>query len=205
MRRFSTALWILLLLLGRGAAMPAGDPRQEKIRFNRDIRPILAENCFLCHGPDPGSRKAKLRLDREEGFFGQREGGPTVVKGKPEASPLYQRLVNPDKDEVMPPPKSKKSLKPAERDLIKRWIEQGAPWEPHWSLIKPERPALPAVKDERWVRNPVDRFILARHRRRGDHPRRQLRPARRARELRPPHRPHGAGGRGGRGDHLLLS
>ncbi len=164
MRRNDTALLSFVLpfiLLSMGGA-GSGAPQDEPVRFNRDIRPILSENCFLCHGPDPGSRKGKLRLDREEGFFGQRESGQTVVKGKPEASPLYQHVTSKDPDEVMPPPKSKKTLKPAEKELLKRWIAQGAPWEPHWSLIKPERPALPVVKDEKWARNPIDRFVLAR-------------------------------------------
>ena len=92
------------------------------VQFNRDIRPILAENCFYCHGPDPGTRKASLRLDREEGFFGQRENGPVVIKGKPEESPLYQRLISKDTDEVMPPPKSHHVLKPAQIALLRAWI-----------------------------------------------------------------------------------
>jgi hypothetical protein len=158
MRRLIIGIPILLLL---GAAAPP-DPQEQKVKFNRDIRPILANACFQCHGPDPAARKAKLRFDREEGYFGQREGGPTVVKGKPEASPLYQRLIHADPEEVMPPPKSKKVLKPAEKELIKKWIAQGAPWEAHWSFIKPERPTLPTVKNEKWVRTPIDRFVLAR-------------------------------------------
>ncbi len=152
----------LLLALAAGAAGPsAGEPR-DPVRFNRDIRPILAERCFPCHGPDPASRKAKLRLDREEGFFAPRNAGPTVVRGKPDASPLYFRITSDDPEEVMPPPKSKKSLKREEKDLVRRWIAEGAPWEPHWSFVKPERPALPPVRNEKWVRNPVDRFVLAR-------------------------------------------
>ena len=163
MRRIHTAL-IFLVFLGAGrAGSSAADPVDDKVRFNRDIRPILTENCFLCHGPDPGTRKAKLRLDREEGFFGPREGGVTmIVRGKPEASPLYQRLISTDKEEIMPPPKAKKVLKPAEKELVKRWIAQGAPWEPHWSLLKPERAAAPTVKDAKWARNPIDAFVLAR-------------------------------------------
>jgi hypothetical protein len=153
---------LLAAALGAAAPGPADDKSQETVRFNRDIRPILSENCFLCHGPDPGSRKGKLRLDREEGFFGPRENGILVVKGKPEASPLYQHLVSKDPEEVMPPPKSKKTVKPAEKEMIRRWIGQGAPWEAHWSLLRPESPALPAVRNEKWVRNPIDRFILAR-------------------------------------------
>jgi hypothetical protein len=155
------ALAALVLFPGR-VARPEDDARAP-VRFNRDIRPILAENCFQCHGPDPGARKAGLRLDREEGFFAAREKtGATVVKGKPEESPLYRRVTHQDPDEVMPPPESHKALKPAEKDLLRRWIAQGAPWEPHWSFIKPERPALPPVRNEKWARNPIDRFVLAR-------------------------------------------
>jgi len=149
------ALALMLAGLGR---LQAGE---QPIQFNRDIRPILAENCFYCHGPDPAARKASLRLDREEGFFGQRENGQTVIKGKPDESPLYQRLTSEDKDEKMPPPKAHHILKPAQIALLKDWIAQGAPWQPHWSLVKPERPAIPEVKDAAWAKNSVDRFVLA--------------------------------------------
>jgi len=132
------------------------------VQFNRDIRPILAETCFHCHGPDPGTRKAGLRLDTEAGFFASRDKtGPTIVKGQPDKSPLYQRLTTTDEDDIMPPRKEHKDLKPEQIALFKKWIEQGAQWQPHWSFIKPERPALPAVKNEAWVKTPVDRFILA--------------------------------------------
>ncbi len=137
------------------------------IEFNRDIRPIIADTCFHCHGPDPGSRKAGLRLDTEAGFFAPREekdgtkSSPTIVKGSPEKSPLYLRLTTDDEDEIMPPKKEHKDLKPAQIALIKDWIAQGAPWQPHWSFIKPVRAPLPPVKNEKWVRNPIDRFVLA--------------------------------------------
>src|SRR5207248_2060184 len=98
---------VLLIAAGPGAAGPDAPP----IRFNRDIRPILANACFQCHGPDPGGRKGKLRIDREEGFFGAREGGPTIVKNQPDKSPLYLRIMTKDPEEVMPPPKSRKTLK----------------------------------------------------------------------------------------------
>ncbi len=153
-----TLMTALLMLSARGGA--ADDDAQ--VRFNRDIRPIVANACFQCHGPDPGGRKAKLRFDREEGFFGAREGGPTVVKGQPDKSPLYQRLITKDPDDLMPPAKSHKVLKAEEKEKIRKWIAQGAPWEPHWAFIKPERPALPAVKNAKWVRNPIDAFVLAR-------------------------------------------
>jgi hypothetical protein len=161
MRRISSCALLLLLAAAGSGKSSSADP-DDTLRFNRDIRPLLAANCFQCHGPDPGGRKAKLRFDREDGFFGAREGGPTVVRNQPEKSPLYLRITSKDPEEVMPPPKSRKVLKPAEKELLKKWIAQGAPWEPHWSFIKPERPALPAVKNTRWVRTPVDTFILAR-------------------------------------------
>src|SRR5688572_57945 len=103
-RRISLLFALCVLFVSSGL-YAAADPKTQ-IRFNRDIRPILAETCFHCHGPDPGSRKAKLRFDREDGFFGDRQDGPTVVRGKPEASPMYQRLVSKDPEEMMPPPKA---------------------------------------------------------------------------------------------------
>jgi hypothetical protein len=160
MPRALTCAALAALFAAAGTPSAPADP-EDAVRFNRDVRPILADACYQCHGPDPGGRKAKLRFDREEGFFGAREGGPTVVKGKPENSPLYQRIVSKDPEEVMPPPKSHKVLKPAQKEILRRWIVQGATWEPHWAFIKPERPALPVVKNDKWVRNPVDRFILA--------------------------------------------
>ncbi len=153
----STSLHLVLAAaLLTGAAAGAAP-----VEFNRDIRPILAEVCFHCHGPDPGSRKAGLRLDTEAGFFKEREGKFPVVKGHPEQSSLYQRLITTEEDDVMPPKKEHKDLKPAQIATVKAWIEQGAPWQPHWSFINPVRPKLPEVKNTAWVRNPVDRFVLS--------------------------------------------
>ncbi len=152
-------LTFLLLTASAATAAP--------VEFNRDIRPILAEACFHCHGPDPGSRKASLRLDTEAGFFATREAKDgsksesPVVRGKPDSSPLYLRLISTDEDEVMPPKKEHKDLKPEQITRVKSWIEQGAPWQQHWSFIKPERTKLPEVKNAAWVRNPIDRFVLA--------------------------------------------
>jgi heat shock protein HspQ len=138
----------------------AADPNTQ-IQFNRDIRPILADACFHCHGPDPGSRKVGLRLDTEAGFFGDRTDGPTVKAGKPAESPLFQRITSTDTDEVMPPPKAHRVLKPEEKEAIRLWIAQGAQWQPHWSFIKPEAPPPPVVKNKKWAREPLDTFILA--------------------------------------------
>lgn len=133
-----------------------------QVAFNQDIRPILADACFHCHGPDPGTRKAGLRLDTEAGFFTAKEGEtPTVLKGKPDESPLYQRLITKDEDDLMPPADSHKELKPEQIAKVRAWIALGAPWQPHWSLIKPERAAQPEVQNKNWAKTPVDKFVLA--------------------------------------------
>jgi hypothetical protein len=163
--RPAARLLLLVALLGATAlaTATAADDAGATIRFNRDIRPILTENCYHCHGPDPGSRKAKLRFDREDGFFAKHgDDDPTVVKGKPQDSELYKRIMTTVEDDVMPPPKEKKVLTAAQKDLIKHWILQGAPVEPHWAFIKPERPEPPQVADAAWMKNPIDRFVAAR-------------------------------------------
>ncbi|MEK0445443.1 MAG: hypothetical protein RLZZ399_764 [Verrucomicrobiota bacterium] len=144
------------------AALPAVAVAEEPINYNRDIRPILAENCFSCHGPDPGGRKAGLRLDTEAGLFEKRKGDPApVIRGNPEESELYKRLITKDQDELMPPPESHKVLKPAEVALLKRWISSGAPWQKHWSFIAPVKAPFPPVKNGAWAKNAIDRFVLA--------------------------------------------
>ena len=149
------------ILLSIAATLIPVAQGQAEVEFNRDIRPILAENCFACHGPDPGTRKADMRLDTEAGFFAQRDGAPpVVVKGKPGESELYLRLVTEERDDLMPPPKSHKKLTPTEITLIRDWITAGAPWQAHWSLLTPERPAVPSPRDATWARTPVDRFLL---------------------------------------------
>ncbi len=139
----------------------------EKVEFNRDIRPIVAENCFHCHGPDPGTRKVGLRLDTEAGFFAARvdkkgkEEPPPILKGQPDKSPLYQRMLSKDEDEIMPPPETHKKLLPDQIALVRRWIEQGAPWQPHWSLVSPQAATLPKTSDDTWAKQPIDRFVRA--------------------------------------------
>jgi hypothetical protein len=134
--------------------------------FNRDIRPILSNNCFHCHGPDEESRKGGqdgLRLDTSEGARTDLGGGAfAIVPGHPEKSELIARLITQEADELMPPPASGKTLTPAEIDLLRRWIKAGAPYARHWSYEVPQRPALPAVANGAWPQGPLDRFILAR-------------------------------------------
>ena len=157
--------WPIVLLIGLAAAeISAGAAASSgKIEFNRDIRPILSENCFACHGADSASRKASLRLDRFDDAIAPREKSkPAIVPGKPDESELVRRIFTSDSDDLMPPAKTHKVLKPEQKEILKRWIADGAKYQAHWSLLAPTRPALPPVKDEHWVRNPIDNFILSR-------------------------------------------
>ena len=130
---------------------------------NRDIRPLLSDRCFACHGPDEGSREAGLRLDEKESAYSELESGETaIVPGDSEASSLVDRITVDDPDFRMPPPDAGKGLKPDEIALLTRWVEQGAPWAKHWSFETPQRPALPAIQDAAWARNEIDAFIAAR-------------------------------------------
>jgi mono/diheme cytochrome c family protein len=132
-------------------------PRSGAIEYNRDVRPILAENCFSCHGPDSAARKAKLRLDKRDEAI---ERG-AIVPGKPAQSELMKRVLSNDPADIMPPPKSHKTLTKAQKDVLAKWIESGAEYQQHWSFLTSKRPAVPAVKQKEWVRNPIDAFVLA--------------------------------------------
>jgi hypothetical protein len=132
------------------------------VSYNRDIRPILAENCFACHGMDSASRKAGLRLDKFAAATAKTDDGIAIVPGNPAASLVIQRISRPDKDSLrMPPAEGHKSLTPDQKRMLTLWIAQGAKYEPHWAFIAPQKPALPAVHNAAWVRNPIDRFVLA--------------------------------------------
>jgi len=149
---------MLFLVISSGArAADSSAP----IRFSRDILPILSENCFQCHGPDEKARKAKLRLDR-------REGAAAVVSPLPGGESELVRRINaaPD-DGRMPPARANRTLTTAQKDVLARWVRQGAPWGKHWAYETPVRPPLPAVKDRTWARNAVDLFVLARLEREG--------------------------------------
>jgi hypothetical protein len=150
----------LIALAGRS---PAADSLLPKVvEFNRDIRPILADNCYACHGPDKNARKADLRLDNEEGATADRGGYRPLVAGKPEQSELYRRVTNPDVKKRMPPAKFGKRPTPRQVELLRQWIAQGGQWQKHWSLIAPRRAELPKVANAAWPCNPIDYFILAR-------------------------------------------
>jgi hypothetical protein len=133
------------------------------VEFDRQIRPILSENCFTCHGPDAKERKARLRLDTRDGALASlRSGGHAIVPGKSADSALIERVRSEEPGERMPPPRTKKRLTRQQIDLLRRWIDQGANWSQHWSFVPPRRRSLPPVKDKDWPRNGIDRFILAR-------------------------------------------
>ena len=146
----------LALLLASLSGLAAED-----IRFNRDIRPILSENCFYCHGQDPKHREAGLRLDVRDDAIKANEGVTAIVPGKPEQSEILKRLLSHDADEQMPPPESNRKVTPAQIELIRRWIAQGAPYEKHWAFVPPEKAPAPKVADPAWARQPFDRFVLA--------------------------------------------
>ena len=149
------------------SGQPASDRGTPKLSFNETIQPILSENCYACHGPDPGARKAGLRLDRGEFPFlphmnDGEQSGPAIVKGEPDKSPLVWKIEAKNPKERMPPPEAHKTLTTEQIALLRRWVKEGAQYEEHWAFIAPVRPNLPAVTEREWVRNAIDSFILAR-------------------------------------------
>lgn len=135
----------------------------DNVDFQREIRPLLADRCFSCHGRDAEHREGGLRLDDSAAAVqGGDSGEKAIVPGEPEKSELVRRIFSSDPDEQMPPAKSKKSLTAAEKNLLKRWIMEGAEYKAHWAFTAPVRPAIPAVKNSAWLKNEIDRFILAR-------------------------------------------
>jgi hypothetical protein len=139
--------------------LPGPVPRT--VEFNRDVRPILSDVCFTCHGPDKARRKGDLRLDLEE------EGRKVVVPGHPEKSELYRRISSTDPSERMPPVRHPLRLTARQTETIRLWIAQGAKWQKHWAFLPPRRPPVPPVKNAGWVRNPIDAFVLERLEREG--------------------------------------
>ena len=163
-------LFVLLLsaslawILGAPQAAPvaAADAPTKPVDFNREIRPILSDNCFTCHGPDEKQRMANMRLDETEGLFVDRGGYKIITPGNAAQSKLYQKISSNNPAFRMPPVYSGRTLTEKQIELIKQWIDQGAKWETQWSFVAPKRPPVPEVKDKTWVRNPIDSFVLAR-------------------------------------------
>ena len=151
-----SALWL-------GSGLPIAAEEAGATDFIRDIRPILSNHCFQCHGPDQVALEAGLRLDQRSHAVAETESGAiAIVPGNPEASELVARIESPDEDLRMPPASTLKPLSAAQRELLKRWIAEGAPYADHWAFVAPVRPPPPTVTDVDWPRNEIDRFVLRR-------------------------------------------
>ncbi|MCI0362112.1 MAG: PSD1 and planctomycete cytochrome C domain-containing protein [Planctomycetaceae bacterium] len=165
-RRFLAPL--LLAFLALGSLVDGGKAAETPIDFGRQIRPILANNCLKCHGPDAAQRQAGLRLDVRQSALAAAESGEIpITPGKPEQSELVRRISSTDPDVRMPPAEAKKTLTAEEIALLARWIAEGAKYETHWAFTAPQRPAVPETSDVLWPRGSIDRFILARLAREG--------------------------------------
>lgn len=152
------ALIGLLFLIGSPSVLGASAP----LNYNRDVRPILSENCFACHGFDEAAREADLRLDDVQSATEDRGGYAAIVPGDLTASELWRRISSEDEDEVMPPRDSHRELSAEQKETLRAWIEQGAPYARHWSFIPPEKAQLPKIANNAWPRNEIDRFVAAR-------------------------------------------
>lgn len=151
--RYSLAMVLTVIVLELPALQGADAPLQ----FNRDIRPILADNCFACHGPDSAARKGDLRLDKRDAAIEKK----AIAPGEISKSEFVRRIESSDPDEMMPPAATKKVLTAQQKETLKKWVEQGAEYQPHWSFLPPARPKIPEVRTPAWVRNPIDAFVLS--------------------------------------------
>lgn len=161
--RKSFAVWASALVLAITSHVQLD---AQSVQFNRDVRPILSDNCFACHGPDANKRAADLRLDQRDDAIAHN----AFVPGKPEESELIRRILSDDPTTVMPTPESHKTLTPKQKETLKTWIAEGAQYQGHWSFLPPSKPELPQVRNSAWVRNPIDRFVLAELERNGIEP-----------------------------------
>ncbi|MGH7199568.1 MAG: DUF1549 domain-containing protein, partial [Planctomycetaceae bacterium] len=178
-----TASMIVLMTAGLFPRVGRGEePLPERIDFARDVRPVLSDTCYHCHGPDAGQRQADLRLDRKQNVFGGRDGPRIVTPGRPDESELIRRITAENLGERMPPADSGRSLTIRQIELLRRWIEQGADWETHWAFVPPQRPEVPSEpgravpvrgdspangRPRLWIRTPIDAFIRDRLQREG--------------------------------------
>ena len=154
------AIWTGALgLIAAGSSPLRGADPESGLLFNRDIRPILSEYCYVCHGPDQNTRKAKLRLDLSTDALAEHKGGHPIVPGHPEQSTVMRRLMSADPDETMPPPKTGKKLTAEQVELVRRWIQEGGRYEGHWAYTRPARTAPPSTGE---AAHPIDAFVQAR-------------------------------------------
>jgi mono/diheme cytochrome c family protein len=160
-RKAFVQLLLIAAIVSACASSRAAD-QASSVNFARDVRPILANNCFHCHGPDAAERKADLRLDVWDSV-GDLHGAQAVIDSKkPTESELIKRITSEDADEHMPPADSGKTLRPDQVKILQQWVKDGGKYEQHWAFVAPKRPEVPAVKNQAWVRNPIDTFVLAR-------------------------------------------
>lgn len=157
------ALALASWLKAEPAPQPAAPARVtgSAVDFDRDVMPILSDNCYFCHGPDPKARKAHLRFDTKEGAFRLKDGKAAIIPGKSGESEIIRRITSSDPDVKMPPPKSNRKLSAQQIETLRRWVDQGAKWGVHWAFVAPVRPPAPVLKNPRWCRNPIDEFVLA--------------------------------------------
>lgn len=160
-RSISLGVWIIALAILTSGLRAADAGSTSHVLFNRDIRPILSDTCFPCHGFDAGKRKADLRLDLPEGATAIHKGHQALKGGDLAGSELWRRVTSTDPKLLMPPPVSGKKLKPEQIALLGQWIREGAVYQKHWAFVAPVRPEPPVVKKADWPRNDIDRFILA--------------------------------------------
>ena len=158
----SASLVLALALLAAPPPVAGQSATGPSVDFQRQVRPILADNCFQCHGPDESTRQVRLRLDTEEGAFAERPNGHPIVKGDAEASLVYQRITHANSRLRMPPADTNKTLSDEQIGILQRWIDEGASWDQHWAFKSIVRPESPAVAAGDWARSPLDRFVLAR-------------------------------------------
>lgn len=163
---------LLLLLVPHVIAGTLGIPvsAAERLDFQRDVRPVVAQYCFRCHGPDAEHRAGDLRLDDRMSATAPRAAGPAIVPGQPDDSVLIRRIMATDDAQRMPPPDSRLVLGPQERATLRRWIAEGAEYQPQWSLVPPRAVVSPAVRRTAWPRGPLDGFVLARLEQLGETP-----------------------------------
>ena len=178
-RRFSLMALVIVIALGSGCEPSISDDEAllaslpETVDFNFHIRPLLSDRCYKCHGPDENARETDLRLDTEEGAFGkltESARNRAIVPGSLRRSELAHRIISDDPDYQMPPPDANLSLSEYEVALLRKWIDQGAEWKPHWAFVPPEKPDVPEVNNAGWPKNPIDNFVLARLEREGVEP-----------------------------------
>src|SRR3954462_5809824 len=156
----SEGRWEWRVVLMAAVVCPVAAAQSATVEFNRDIRPILSDKCYTCHGPDESKRKSKLRLDTEVGAKADLGGHFAIVPGDPARSELVRRVTASDPARRMPPVYAPSRLSEAEIDRLTRWIAQGAKGQTHWCFLAPRRPERPAFMDTRWPRSPIDYFIL---------------------------------------------